>query len=121
MPIRSVIVGSGSEIAPNLVTNDMLARIMDTSDRWIRERTGVETRYFVDAGTSTTDLGVKAAERALATAGVAPDAVDMVVFATMTPDHYFPGCGGLLQSRLGIPPVACFDLRQQCSGFLYGL
>src|SRR5512142_3200600 len=99
---RSVIIGSGSEIAPNRVTNDMLARIMDTSDRWIRERTGVETRYFVDPGTSTTDLGVAAANRALEAAGVAPSDVDMVVFATMTPDHYFPGCGGLLQARLGI-------------------
>ncbi len=118
---RSILIGSGSEIAPNRVTNDMLTRIMDTSDRWIRERTGVESRYFVDPGTSTTDLGVAAATRALASAGVAPADVDMVVFATMTPDHYFPGCGGLLQSRLGIPPVPCFDLRQQCTGFLYGL
>lgn len=119
--MRSVIVGSGSEIAPNRVTNDMLARIMDTSDEWIRERTGVETRYFVDPGTSTSDLGAVAAERALARAGVSPSRVDLVIVATMTPDYYFPGCGGLIQHRLGIPPVACFDLRQQCSGFLYGL
>jgi len=94
---------------------------METSDAWIRERSGVEARYFVDAGTSTSDLAVPAAQRALEQAGVAPADVDLVVFATMTPDHYFPGCGGLLQSRLGIRPVPCFDLRQQCSGFLYGL
>ena len=119
--MRSVIVGSGSEIAPNLVTNDMLARIMDTSDAWIRERTGVETRFFVNPGTSTSDLGVLAAQKAMDAAEVAPRDIDLVAFATMTPDHYFPGCGGILQSRLGIPPVPCFDLRQQCTGFLYGL
>ncbi len=118
---RSLIIGSGSEIAPNLVTNDMLARIMDTSDAWIRERTGVETRYYVDAGTSTTDLAVPAATRAIAAAGLTPADIDLVVFATMTPDYFFPGCGGLLQSRLGLRTVPCFDLRQQCSGFLYGL
>lgn len=119
--MRSVVIGSGADIAPRCVTNDMLARIMETSDTWIRERTGVETRYFVDPGTSTTDLAVAAARRALDAAKAAPDEVDLVVFATMTPDHYFPGCGGLLQHRLGLRPVPCFDLRQQCSGFLYGL
>jgi len=118
---RAVVVGSGSEIAPHRVTNDMLARIMDTTDAWIRERSGVETRYFVEPGTATSDLGVAAARKALAHAGVAPEEIDLVVFATMTPDHYFPGCGSLLQAKLGIRTVPCFDLRQQCSGFLYGL
>lgn len=118
---RALIIGSGAEIAPNLITNDALARIMDTNDTWIRERTGVETRYFVDPGTSTTDLAVPAATRALDAAGVAPGDIDLVVFATMTPDYFFPGCGGLLQSRLGLRTVPCFDIRQQCSGFLYGL
>ena len=118
---RAIIAGSGSEIACNLVTNEMLARIMDTSDTWIRERTGVETRYFVDPGTSTTDLGAAAAARALEAARLQPSDVDMVVFATMTPDHLFPGCGGLLQARMGLRTVPCFDIRQQCSGFLYGL
>ncbi len=119
--MHSLIIGSGSEIAANRVTNDMLARVMDTSDRWVRERTGVETRYFVDPGTSTTDLAAAAARRAIEAAGVAVADIDMIVFATMTPDQYFPGCGGLLQARLGIPPIPCFDIRQQCSGFLYGL
>jgi 3-oxoacyl-[acyl-carrier-protein] synthase-3 len=118
---RAVVVGSGSEIASNRVTNDMLARIMDTTDAWIRERSGVETRYFVDPGTATSDLGVAAARKALESAGVAGEEVDLVVFATMTPDHYFPGCGSILQSKLGLRPVPCFDIRQQCSGFLYGL
>jgi 3-oxoacyl-[acyl-carrier-protein] synthase-3 len=118
---RAVVVGSGSEIAKNRVTNDMLARIMDTSDAWIRERSGVETRYYVDPGTATSDLGVAAARKALERAGLEKEAVDLVVFATMTPDHYFPGSGAILQAKLGLPPVACYDIRQQCSGFLYGL
>jgi len=118
---RAVIVGSGTEIAPNRVSNDMLARLMDTSDAWIRERSGVETRYYVDPGTGTSDLGVAAAAKALAMAGVAKEEVDLVVFATMTPDHYFPGSGGLLQTKLGLRDVPCFDIRQQCVGFLYGL
>jgi 3-oxoacyl-[acyl-carrier-protein] synthase-3 len=118
---RAVLVGSGSEIAPNRVTNEMMARLMDTSDAWIRERSGVESRYFVDPGTATSDLGVAAARKALEKAGVAKDEIDLVVFATMTPDHYFPGSGSILQAKLGLPPVACFDIRQQCSGFLYGL
>jgi 3-oxoacyl-[acyl-carrier-protein] synthase-3 len=119
--MRAVVVGSGTEIPPHLVTNDMLARIMDTSDAWIRERSGVETRYFVEPGTGTSDLGVAAAQRALASAGVAKEEVDLVVFATMTPDHYFPGSGGLLQTKLGLRNVPCFDIRQQCVGFLYGM
>jgi len=118
---RAVIVGSGSEIPPNRVTNEMMSRVMDTSDEWIRERSGVQARHFVERGVSTTDLAVPAAQRALEKAGVAPSEVDLIVFATMTPDHYFPGCGGLLQTRLGLPPIACFDIRQQCSGFVYGM
>jgi 3-oxoacyl-[acyl-carrier-protein] synthase-3 len=118
---RSYIAASGTEIAPHLVTNDMLTRIMETSDPWIQERTGVKTRYFVDAGVSTADLAAPAARRALEAAKLQPADIDLVVFATMTPDYYFPGCGGLLQSRLGVPARPCLDIRQQCSGFLYGL
>ncbi len=119
--LRSVIVGSGSEIPPHKVTNAMLARIMDTSDEWIKARSGVETRYYVEPGTGTSDLGVAAATRALEAAGVSKEEVDLVVFATMTPDHFFPGAGGLLQAKLGLRTVPCFDIRQQCVGFLYGL
>jgi 3-oxoacyl-[acyl-carrier-protein] synthase-3 len=118
---RAVIVGSGSEIATVRVTNAQMARILDTSDEWIRERSGVEQRNFAAPGVATSDLGVAAAAKALASAGVAKEEVDLVVFATMTPDHYFPGCGTLLQAKLGLRPVPCFDIRQQCSGFLYGL
>jgi 3-oxoacyl-[acyl-carrier-protein] synthase-3 len=118
---RAVIAGSGSVIASTRVTNAQIARILDTSDEWIRERSGVEQRHFAAPDVATSDLGVAAAAKALESAGVAKDEVDLVVFATMTPDHYFPGCGTLLQHKLGLRPVPCFDIRQQCSGFLYGL
>ncbi len=118
---RSVIVGSGSEIAPTRVTNAQMARILDTSDEWIRERSGIETRHFATPEIATSDLGVAAARKALEASGTAKEEVDMVIFATMTPDHYFPGCGTLLQDKLGLRTIPCFDIRQQCSGFLYGL
>jgi 3-oxoacyl-[acyl-carrier-protein] synthase III len=118
---RSVIVGSGACIPPNKVTNEMLARIMDVSDDWIKERSGVESRYFVDEGMSTSDMGLSAAIEALQNAHVNKEDLDLIVFATMTPDYFFPGCGGLLQTKLGAPNIPCFDIRQQCAGFLYGM
>ncbi|MGZ6124712.1 MAG: 3-oxoacyl-ACP synthase III family protein, partial [Myxococcales bacterium] len=119
--MRTRIIGSGFVTGENLVTNDQLARMMDTSDEWIRERSGIETRYFVEKGTTTSDLGLGAANKAMADAGVAKEEIDYIVFATMTPDHYFPGCGGLLQKKLGIGHVPALDIRQQCTGFIYGL
>ena len=118
---RAVIAGSGSELAPIRVTNDQLSRILDTNDEWIRERTGVEARRLAPPGVTTSDLGVAAAGKALSAAGIGADAVDLVVFATMTPDHYFPGCGTLLQDKMGLRAIPCFDIRQQCTGFLYAL
>jgi 3-oxoacyl-[acyl-carrier-protein] synthase III len=118
---RAIIVGSGSEVAANLVTNDMLSRVMDTNDAWIRERSGVETRYYVDPGTSTSDLGVAAAERAIENSGVAREEIDLIISATMTPDYYFPGNSSIYQTRLGLRQIPCFDIRQQCAAFLYGL
>ena len=119
--MRSRIIGSGFVTGENLVTNDQLARMMDTSDAWIRERSGIETRYYVERGTTTSDLGLGAANKALADAGVSKEEIDYIVFATMTPDHYFPGCGGILQQKLGIAHVPALDIRQQCTGFIYGL
>ena len=119
--MRTQIIGSGFVTGEHLVTNDQLARIMDTSDAWIRERSGVESRYYVEGGTATSDLGLGAAKKALEDAGVAKEEIDYIVFATMTPDHYFPGCGGILQQKLGIGHVPALDIRQQCTGFIYGL
>jgi 3-oxoacyl-[acyl-carrier-protein] synthase-3 len=119
--MHSQIIGSGFVTGENLVTNDQLAQVMDTSDAWIRERSGVETRYYVEQGTATSDLGVGAAKKALEDAGVAKEEVDYIVFATMTPDHYFPGCGGILQDKMGMAHIPALDIRQQCTGFIYGL
>ncbi|MCM2257417.1 MAG: 3-oxoacyl-ACP synthase [Vicinamibacteria bacterium] len=118
---RSIIVGSGKAIPPICVTNDMLARVMDTTDAWIQERSGVKTRYYVEKGTSSADLGALAAAEALANGSVDKDEVDLLISATMTPDHFFPGNGGLLQKRLGMKPLTTFDIRQQCAGFLYAM
>jgi 3-oxoacyl-[acyl-carrier-protein] synthase-3 len=118
---RAHIIGSGFVTGEHKVTNDQLSKMVDTSDSWIQERTGIQERYFVEHGTTTSDLGVRAAEKAIADAGISRDEVDYVVFATMTPDYYFPGCGGLLQKKLGLRQVPALDIRQQCTGFLFGL
>lgn len=118
---RAVLAGTGTAV-PNLrVDNDMLARIIETNDEWIRGRSGITTRYYVEPGVTSADLGAEAAKAALDDAGMEPGEVDYIVCATMTPDHYFPGSGTLVQQRLGIDPVAALDIRQQCAGFAYGL
>jgi 3-oxoacyl-[acyl-carrier-protein] synthase-3 len=119
--LRTRLVGTGFVTGEHKVTNDDLARMMDTSDQWIRERSGVEERYYVEAGTTTTDLGAAASRKAIEDAGIAASEIDYIVFATMTPDHYFPGCGGLLQHQLGLANIPALDIRQQCTGFIYGL
>lgn len=119
--MSAVITGTGVAVPPNVVTNDDLGRIMDTSDEWIRSRSGVVQRRFVDPGTGASDLAVEAARAALADAGVDPSSVDVLVTATMTPDVINPGIAPLVQEKLGLGPIPAFDLRQQCSGFLYGL
>jgi 3-oxoacyl-[acyl-carrier-protein] synthase-3 len=99
----------------------MLARVMDTNDEWIRERSGIVTRYFVESGVGSAELGVEAATNALTDAAMDAQDVDYIVCATMTPNHYFPGCGTLIQQGLGISPVPALDIRQQCAGFAYGM
>src|SRR5207302_10630461 len=95
--LRTRVLGTGFVTGEHKVTNAALSAMMDTSDEWIRERSGIEERYYVEKGTTTTDLGEGAARKAIEDAGVAPGEIDYIVFATMTPDHFFPGCGGLLQ------------------------
>jgi 3-oxoacyl-[acyl-carrier-protein] synthase-3 len=118
---RATLLGTGIAVPPHEVNNDMLARILDTSDSWVRERSGIVTRYYVDPGVGASDLGAEAARNALADAGVEPGEVDYIVCACMTPDHYFPGAGTLVQHKLGMRPVPALDLRQQCAGFAYGM
>ena len=118
---RALLAGSGIAVPPLEVDNEMLSRIVDTNDRWIRERSGIVTRYYVEPGVASSDLAAEAAGKALEDAGVEGGEVDYIVCATMTPDHYFPGSGTLIQQRLDLPPVPALDLRQQCAGFAYGL
>lgn len=117
----SRIYGSGFVVGETCVPNERLAAVVDTSDEWIRERSGIEQRYFVNEGTTTSDLGVRAARKALEDAGTAADEIDYIVVATMTPDYYFPGVGSLIQAKLGVANIPSLDIRQQCSGFVYGL
>lgn len=119
--MRAAITGTGIGIPKNVVRNEALARLMDTSDEWIRTRSGVEQRHYVDPGQGSADLGIIAAEAALTAAGRTKDDIDAIIFATMTPDHFFPGNGPLVQTRMGFSEsTPTFDIRQQCSGFLYG-
>lgn len=115
------IIGTGRALPPRVVKNEELTERMDTSDEWIVQRTGVRERRYVEAGTGSSDLGVAAARRAIEHAGITPNDVDLIVFATLSPDHIFPGNGVLVQERLGIPTVGALDVRDQCSGFVYGL
>lgn len=108
-------------VPEGVVTNERMSRLMDTSDDWIRQRTGIEERRYARKGTSSSDLGVEAARRALADAGVEAADLDLIVFATMTPAHYFPGNGGLLAAALGLHRTPAIDVRMQCAGFLSGL
>ena len=120
---RSHILGLGTYVPPRVVTNDDLTRWMDTSDEWIRERTGIRVRHWVPEGEGigSSDLAVEAARKALDQAGMTTDDVQMVVFATLSPDHEFPGTGVFFQRKLGLKPMPVLDIRQQCTGFVYGL
>ncbi len=113
--------GSGMFVPEGVVTNERLSLLMDTSDEWIRQRTGIAERRFARRGQSSAMLGAEAARRALEDAGLEPGDLDLIVFATMTPDHYFPGNGGLLARSLGLDRTHAIDLRMQCAGFLSGL
>src|SRR5205085_572902 len=120
-PMKSVITGTGIGIPKNVVKNDALAKIMDTSDEWIRTRSGIEQRHYADDGQGSADLGILTAEAALKAASRDKSEIDAVIFATMTPDHFFPGNGPVLQAKMGFGEIPTFDIRQQCSGFLYAL
>lgn len=118
---RSILRGIGSYVPERKVDNQELSKKVDTSDEWIRTRTGIKERRFAAENENTSDLALKASRRALEDAGVSPEKIDLVVVATITPDMAFPSTACLLQHKLGIPKVACFDLEAACSGFLYAL
>ncbi len=120
---NSKITGLGYYVPDNVVSNHDLTKFMDTSDEWIQERTGIKERRWVtpDSGDNTSSMGVKAAKIAIERAGISKDDIDFIVFATLSPDYYFPGPGVTVQKELDIKTIGALDVRNQCSGFIYGL
>ncbi|HEX9979431.1 MAG TPA: beta-ketoacyl-ACP synthase III [Flavobacterium sp.] len=119
---HSKIKGLGFYVPDNVVTNDDLSKIMETSDEWIQERTGIkERRHIIKGNDTTTTMGVKAARIAIERAGIGASDIDFVIFATLSPDYYFPGPGVLVQKELGLRTVGALDVRNQCSGFVYAV
>jgi 3-oxoacyl-[acyl-carrier-protein] synthase-3 len=119
---HSKITGLGFYVPEEVVTNADLSRMMDTTDEWIMERTGIKERRFFKEGEDTvSEMGKRAAEIAMQHAGKKAADIDMVVFATLSPDYNFPGCGVLVQAKLGLGHIPCIDVRQQCGGFIYAL
>jgi 3-oxoacyl-[acyl-carrier-protein] synthase III len=120
---RTVITGTGHYVPSNVVSNEDLSVMMETNDAWIQERTGIEERRWVssDSDETTSSMGTEAGKRAIANAGLEPNDIDFIIFATLSPDYYFPGPGVQVQENLGIDTVGALDVRNQCSGFVYGL
>ena len=118
---NSRIVGTGFAVPDRVVTNDDLARIMDTTDEWIRQRTGIQQRHWIVEGESGTQLSTLASQRAMAAAGVTASDLDAIIYATSSPDHFAPGNGVFLQRALGAGTIPAIDIRTQCSGFVYAL
>ncbi len=119
--IWSRIVGTGSYLPPKVVTNDDLARQMDTTDEWIRTRTGIRQRHIAEPSQTSSDLGVEASRAALAAARIVPQEIDLIIVATATPDYIFPSTACIMQAKLGIKGCAAFDIQAVCSGFVYAL
>ncbi len=118
---RTAILGMGQFLPERVVTNDDLAKMFDTSDEWIRQRTGIVERRFAEDGTGPADLAVPAVERAAEAAGIEMSDIEFIIFATLSPDYFFPGSACVLQEKLGLPGIGALDIRNQCSGFIYGL
>ncbi len=118
---RSRILGLGAYVPPRVVTNHDLAAMMETTHEWIVERTGIEERRWVDEGEGGAEMAAKAAREAIAKAGLQPTDIELIVYATLSPDHNFPGAAVFTQRLLGLKEIPCLDIRQQCTGFIYGL
>lgn len=119
--IRSVITGCAGHLPERVITNAEMADLVDTSDEWITARTGIRQRHVAADGETTSDLAVAAAEKAMASAGVGAEDIDLIVVATATPDYTFPATAATVQARLGVRRGAAFDIQAVCSGFIYGL
>lgn len=119
--MRTTILGTGFAVPDRVVTNDELSVVMDTSDEWIRTRTGIEQRHWVRPGETGAPMALAATERALDAAGLSARDLDAIVYATSTPDHFIPGTGVYLQRLLGVDTIPALDIRTQCSGFVFGL
>jgi 3-oxoacyl-[acyl-carrier-protein] synthase-3 len=118
---RTEFIATGFYVPPRVVTNDDLSALMDTSDEWITQRTGIKERRWVEPGTTCSSLAAEATFRALEQAGLKAEDLDCIIFATASPDHFFPGNGCFLQRLLGVTDIPALDVRDQCTGFLYGL
>ena len=118
---KTKITGIGHYVPPQVITNFDLEKRMNTTDEWIRTRSGIEERHYVEEGVATSDLAVEAARRAIDDAGINKDDIDFIIAATLSPDHYFPGIGVLVQAKLELSNIGALDVRNQCSGFIYAL
>ena len=120
---KSIITGTGRFVPERLITNEDLTQWMDTTDEWIQQRTGIKQRYWIpeEGNVGSSDLGLEASKKALEKADWQPEDIDLIIFATLSPDIFFPGSGCLLQHKLGLDTTPALDIRQQCTGFLYGL
>ncbi len=118
---QSIITGTGRFLPPQIVSNVDLEKRMNTTDEWIRQRTGIIERRFAEAGVGSSDLAYEAALKAIEAAQIEKSEIDFIIAATLSPDHYFPGIGVLVQAKLGLSQIGALDVRNQCSGFIYGL
>ena len=121
MAHRSRILGIGMSVPKRIVTNHDLAKLMETSHEWIVERTGIEQRHWVEPGETGASMGAAASRQAIERAGLEPKDIDLIIYATLSPDYNFPGTGVFVQRALGMKEIPCLDIRQQCTGFIYGL
>ena len=121
MSTKAIITGTGHFVPPKVVTNFDLEKMINTSDEWIRQRSGIEERHYVEPGVGTSDLAYEAAVRAIEDAKIDKSEIDFIIAATLSPDHYFPGIGVIVQAKLGLPAIGALDVRNQCTGFVYAL
>jgi len=121
MSKKAIISGIGHYVPPKVVTNIDLEEVMNTTDEWIQQRSGIRERHYAEEGIGSSDLATEAALRAIEDAQIDKSDIDLIIAATLSPDHYFPGIGVLVQSKLGLYEIGAMDIRNQCSGFIYAL